>query len=121
MRNVTFDYRLSTVLLHHLKTRLDFGGIGQTGAHDQARAIAQRVHPEQLMGRAVLGPDQAGQFLRSQNHAHSMGQSPGEGIKKEARRREQRGCPRKGMMDLQALGSPEVSVVLRPGISPVNW
>ena len=42
---------------------LDLRRVLQQGADDQARAITQRVHAEQLVGRAVSGRNQAIQFV----------------------------------------------------------
>ena len=51
---------------------LDARGVLEQRAHHEARAIAQRVHPEQLVGRGMQGVDEAVQFRRRQNHGGSV-------------------------------------------------
>ena len=48
---------------------LDFGGVGQKRADDQARTIAQRVHAQQGVRRRVFQFHQTAQFIGRENHA----------------------------------------------------
>ena len=47
---------------------LNFGGIGQHGADDEARAVAQRLHSEKRVRRLVGQLDQAPEFVFGQQH-----------------------------------------------------
>ena len=47
---------------------LDLGGIRQKSAHHHARAVPERMHPEQLVGRPVLDPEEALDFRLGGDH-----------------------------------------------------
>jgi hypothetical protein len=46
----------------------DFCGIGQKGADDQPRAVTERMHPQERVGRLMYQPNQALQFVFGQQH-----------------------------------------------------
>ena len=46
----------------------DLGGIRHERAHQHAGVVGQRVHPQQLMGRALFNLDQALEFYLGQEH-----------------------------------------------------
>ena len=57
-------------LVHRL--HFDVRGVGHESAHDHAGAIAQRVHAEERVRRAMLDLDQTLHFRVRQNHARTM-------------------------------------------------
>ena len=51
----------------------DFGSIRHERTHEHTGAVGQRVHPQQLMGRALFNLDQALEFYLGQEHgAHNL-------------------------------------------------